>query len=178
MRWRTWRDSNPRHPVPKTGCRGGGRPFAAVRQWLCLAGTRHITCERGGGGRVRIPANDKKGCKRDASGRTGRRAVKHPRATGIRSARTEDRRTPSRSWLLECLRGLVASQPRRCAYAGPCRRRWIPLERRLAAVAAPAYEDELLSIRRPDEGSIGPSRRDRQQASVSTGAVRIQHTCA
>src|SRR5947209_704292 len=64
--WRTWRDSNPRHPVPKTGCIRGGRLFAAVRQWSCLAGIRHNFAEPDVGDRPRIPANGKKGCKKDA----------------------------------------------------------------------------------------------------------------
>jgi hypothetical protein len=42
-RWRTWRDSNPRHPVPKSGRTGGGRLFAPVRQQSSLAGVRHVS---------------------------------------------------------------------------------------------------------------------------------------
>jgi hypothetical protein len=49
-KWRTWSDSNPRPPVPKSGRRGDRRLFAAIRQYSCLAGIRRHSS---GGGRWR-----------------------------------------------------------------------------------------------------------------------------
>ena len=41
--WRTWRDSNPRRPVPKFGGTGGGGLFASVRQQSSLGGVGHVS---------------------------------------------------------------------------------------------------------------------------------------
>lgn len=46
---------------------GGGALFAVVRQWSCLAGVHEKSRECDDGDRTRIPANDEKGCRKDAS---------------------------------------------------------------------------------------------------------------
>ncbi len=56
-KWRTWRDSNPRHPVLKFGGTGGGRLFASVRQYSSLAGIRRVLLATDDGERSRKSAN-------------------------------------------------------------------------------------------------------------------------